>query len=275
MAARQQPRGKSDQPLIRPGDPAPYSWYNADGRAPIFVVCDHASREFPAAMNRLGLAPWVMDQHVVCDFGAARMTRSLAERFDAPALLAGYSRVVVDLNRCLDDPTCFIQVSDGIAIPGNLEISNDDRELRTRSFYRPYHDAIASRLAEFEANGIVPVLVAVHSCTPVFDKFVRPWHIGVLWDKDPRIAIPLLERLNRIDNICVGANEPYSGRHPHDFTVDFHAESAGLPNINLEFRQDLIESREGTRVWAERVGDIMQEILADESLYTRLQDSDN
>ena len=271
VARRLKPRTNS-YPLIRPGDPPPFTIHNPDGRAPILIVCDHASRAFPDNLDRLGLAEWVLDRHVACDIGAAKVARLLADRFDAPAVLAGYSRLIVDLNRRTDDPTCFIKVCDGITVPGILELTDYERERRIDSFFRPYHHAIASQLDNFEAIDVIPVFIAVHSCTPVYDRFVRPWHIGILWDRDPRIALPVMKKLCRLDGICVGDNEPYSGKHPHDFTVDHHAESARLPNINFEFRQDLIETDTGAAEWATITGDVLEDILADESLYSRLED---
>lgn len=271
MVARQRKPRTNSYPLIGPDDPPPFTIHNPDGQAPILIVCDHASRAFPGNMDRLGLAEWVLDRHVACDIGAAKVARLLADRFDAPAVLAGYSRLICDLNRSTDDPTCFIKVSDGIAVPGNLELTDYERESRIESFFQPYHDAIASQLDNFEASGIVPVFIAVHSCTTVYDRFIRPWHIGVLWDQDPRIALPLMEKLQQLNGICVGDNEPYSGKHPHDFTVDHHAETAGLPNINFEFRQDLIETDVGAAEWEAITGNVLEDILADESLYSRLQ----
>jgi len=108
----------------------------------------------------------------------------------------------------------------------------------------------------------------VHSCTPVFDRVVRPWHIGVLWDKDPRIALPLLQHLSAMDGVCVGDNEPYSGRHPHDYTMDHHGEAARIPHVSIEIRQDLIDTAGGADIWAKVLGDALEEILADAALFT-------
>lgn len=254
-------------PLIGPGDPPPYSLYNEQGRAPILLVCDHASREFPAAMHRLGLAGWVLDKHVACDIGAAMVTRHLADRLDAPAVLAGYSRLIVDCNRKLDDPTAFIQVSDGIAIPGNLDMGEAEREQRIQSFFRPYHDAIARRLEVFAERGLVPAFLSIHTCTPVFNNVVRHCHVGVMWDQDPRIAVPLMARLREDPDLRIGDNEPYSGRHPNDFTVDFHAEAAGIPSVGIEVRQDLVNTPEGAAKWGDILYEAFAHVLADRSIY--------
>ena len=192
----------------------------------MLLVADHASPYFPAGMNQLGVADWVLERHVAWDIGSDELTRYLADALDAPAVLAGFSRLIVDPNRKLDDRTAFIQVSDGIAIPGNLDLDEAQKALRVQSFFEPYHNAIDKRIERFTANGTIPAFISVHTCTPEFDRIVRPWHIGVMWDQDPRIAVPLIEKFNSMDEICIGDNEPYSGRHPHDFTIDHHAEPA-------------------------------------------------
>lgn len=255
-------------PLIGPGDPPPYTIYNEQGDAPFILVCDHASRAFPRAMNQLGVADWVLDRHVAWDIGSDSLTRQLADRFNAPAVMAGYSRLIVDLNRQLNHDSAFLSVSDGIAIPGNLELSEEEKQLRTRSFFKPYHDAIQARIELFRDQGRIPAIISIHTCTPVYDRIVRKWHIGVMWDKDPRIARPLLENLAGMPEVCVGDNEPYSGQHPNDFTIDHHAESAGLPCVGVEVRQDLVASAEGAAHWSGVLGEALESVLAAPELYT-------
>ncbi len=266
------PAGDPRYPLIGPGDPPPFLAYNEHGQADVLIVADHASPWFPAALNRLGLAEWVLERHVAWDIGSDNLARFLADRLDAPAVLAGFSRLIVDANRQLHDPTAFVEVSDGIAIPGNQGLTEDDKAQRVASFFRPYHQAISERLDRFEAAGKVPALISVHTCTPVFAQIVRPWHIGVMWDRDPRIAVPLIERLGHAEGVCVGDNEPYSGRHPHDFTIDYHAERRGLPHVGVEVRQDLVGEPDGARQWAGTLADALHEVLADPQLYRRFDE---
>lgn len=260
-------------PLIGPGDPPPFMTYNDHGNSRVLLAADHASPFFPAGMNQLGLADWVLERHVAWDIGSDKLTRFLADELDAQAVLAGFSRLIVDPNRRLDDPTAFIEVSDGIAIPGNLDLDDEQKALRVQSFFRPYHEAITARLAALGARGVVPAFISVHTCTPVFDRIVRPWHIGVMWDRDPRIAVPLMERLRGMEGVCIGDNEPYSGRHPHDFTIDHHAEPEGLPHVGIEVRQDLVRDEAGARRWAAVLADALRPILARDDLYTTLPDS--
>jgi len=234
------------------------------------LVADHASPYFPAAINQLGLADWVLERHVAWDIGSDKLARFLADELDAQAVLAGFSRLIVDPNRQPDDSSAFPEISDGIAIPGNIGLGEEQKALRIQSFFKPYHDKISSRLEEFSENGVVPAIISVHTCSPVFDRVVRPWHIGIMWDKDPRIPVPLMRRLEQMEGICIGDNEPYSGRHPNDFTIDYHAEPAGLPHVGIEVRQDLVSSEDGARIWAGILAEGLSEILSDRDLYRTL-----
>ena len=259
-----------EYPLIGPNDPPPYSTFNGEGAARVLFVCDHSGRAFPEHLQQLGLADWVLEKHVAWDIGSGDVAQRLARRFDASLISANYSRLVVDTNRPPDDLTLCTPLSEGIAIPGNMDMGDADREARRVTFFDPYHAAIDARLELMQARGRVPALIAIHSCTPVFDQVVRPWHIGVLWDKDPRIAVPLLERLDALDGVCVGDNEPYSGRHPHDFTMDHHGEAGRIAHVSIEVRQDLIDSAAGADRWARVLGDALEDILEDDGLYRLL-----
>lgn len=260
-------------PLIGPGDSPPFTTYNDHGKAPVLLVADHASALFPAAMNQLGLADWVLEKHVAWDIGSDRLTQFLADQLDAQAVLAGFSRLIVDPNRKLDDPSAFPEISDGIAIPGNIGLDDEQKSLRVRSFFKPYHDQITSKLEQFTKQGLAPAVIAVHTCSPVFDRVVRPWHIGIMWDTDPRIPVPMMRRLEQMDGVCIGDNEPYSGRHPHDFTIDYHAEPAGLPHVGIEVRQDLVGDEDGARKWAGILAEALREILSDPDLFRPLDSS--
>lgn len=264
------PETAGKYPLIGPGDPPPFVTYNDHGKTPVLLVADHASPLIPAGMNQLGLADWVLERHVAWDVGVDKLTQFLADKLDAQAVLAGFSRLIVDPNRKPGAASAFPEISDGIAIPGNLDLDEEQKDLRLQSFFNPYHDKITQRLERFDKQGIVPALIAVHTCSPVFDRVVRPWHIGIMWDRDPRIPVPLMKRFAQMDGICIGDNEPYSGRHPHDFTIDYHAEPAGLPHVGFEVRQDLVRDDEGAKKWAGILADGLSEILSDSKLFRKL-----
>jgi predicted N-formylglutamate amidohydrolase len=268
--ADQDPRTRSA--LLAPGDPPPFDLYRPEAASRVLIVCDHASRAFPAALGRLGLSEAASLRHIAWDIGAAALARALSDRLGAPAVLAGYSRLVIDCNRRLEDPSCFVTLADGDPVPGNVGLTPEEIRARAEAFHEPYHKAIGTRLHDISRRGQVPALVAVHSFTPSMRGRPRPWHVGILWDKDGRVALPLIERLRAEPGLLVGDNEPYSGRHPADYTVDRHAESAGLPHVCLEVRQDELTDAAGVARWSDILGRTLGALLADESLY-RIRDA--
>lgn len=254
-------------PLLGPDDPPPFTLYNPDGRAPVILVCDHASNAVPRALGDLGLPADAFGRHIAVDIGAADLTCRLADLLGGPAVLAGYSRLVIDCNRQPGDPTSIAETSDGIVVPGNCGLTDREAELRLGAVFWPYHQAVTNILAHQWRHGPPPALVAVHSFTPrMRDGQPRPWQVGILWNHDPRIAVPLIRLLREDPALCVGDNEPYSGRQV-GFTTDNHAAAAGLPHVVLEVRQDLIEHPDGRAWWAERLGQALKAVLADASLH--------
>lgn len=255
-------------PLISPGEPSPLTVLNEQGSAKVLLTGDHASNRIPRALNTLGLDQAVLEQHVAYDIGSRKLLTHLAQHLDAPAVVAGYSRLVVDLNRSLEDPSAFPEESDGIPIPGNRDLSHEDKAARVHSFYVPYRSAIDHLLHRFRTRGITPAFISIHSFTPQMAGFKRPWHIGLMWDKDPRIPVALIERLRaHPDGFNVGDNKPYSGKHPADYTIDHHAEAAGLPHVSIEIRQDLVNTEQGAERWATVLHEALREILSDPQLY--------
>jgi len=220
------------------------------------LVCDHASRIFPRALGDLGLDPLARRCHLAIDIGAEALTIQLARSLGVTAVLAGYSRLVVDCNRHLLDPGAFLEFGDGIVVPGNRNLAAGQKALRAKAIYWPYHDAIDAEIKRLAGRGFSPAVIAIHSFTPVLDGVSRPWEFGVLWDADRRISDILLRTLADA-GFTVGDNEPYSGRAPQDFTIDNHAEAAGLPHVGIEVRQDLIDHNEGVR----KVAGILHEII--------------
>ncbi len=241
------------QPLLGPDDGPAFEVVNEQGKGSCFLSCDHASRAVPKCLDKLGVSDASLGLHIGWDIGAAAVTRHLVEALDAPALLAGYSRLVIDVNRDLDNATSMPEVSDHIPVPGNQGLSAEARQQRIDALFLPYHREMKRLLQGFAARGVVPLFLSIHSFTPVMDGFVRPWHIGILWDQDPRLARPLIEDLSRDKSLVVGDNEPYSAREPAGFTVPMHAEEKGLPHVGIEIRQDLIADAAGAREWGERL----------------------
>ena len=248
--------------LLGPNDPPAVTIVNPQGRAAALLVCDHASNAVPAALGDLGLDVEARNRHIAWDIGAAEVARHLAEILDAPAILSGYSRLVVDCNRALDDPTAMRQISDRTVIPGNRGLDATARAQRAESCYWPYHRAVAATIASFTERRLVPAVISVHSCCAAWKGVQRPWHVGVLSNSDRRMADLLIALLSRDSALCIGDNQPYSGFDPHGYTIETHALADSRPNVLLEIRQDLIGSPEGARHWAGIVGAALAAVLA-------------
>jgi predicted N-formylglutamate amidohydrolase len=257
-------------PLLGPDDPPPFTRQVHGRRFPAVLACDHASRAVPRALRSLGLAEAQLARHIAWDIGAAALAEGLARRLEVAVVAAGYSRLVIDCNRRLDDPTSIVEASDGERVPGNVGLSAAARVARVREIFEPYHAALAAELEAAAAGagpGMRPALVAIHSFTDVLGGRARPWHCGILWDRDPRLAVPLIASLRAEPGLVVGDNEPYSGRHPADYTVDTHGERHGRPHVCIEVRQDLLADAAGISAWIERLGPPLEALLAEPRLY--------
>jgi predicted N-formylglutamate amidohydrolase len=241
----------------------PFELLNPNGKANLLLLSDHASNAMPPRYKHLGLDASAMETHIAYDIGAAGVTRQLAKLMEAPALLSRWSRLLIDLNRDPGDPTSIPEQSDGTPIPGNRNLPAAERQARIVRYFTPYHRAVDERLQAFRKRTLVPCVVSIHSFTPQLnggDK--RPWHAGVLWDKDPRLALPLLNTLRPQRDIEVGDNEPYSARAPKGYTMEQHAVKHGLPHAVVEIRQDLIGDEKGQKSWAERLSRALKPLVA-------------
>jgi len=262
------PEGQNnDTELLSASEPTPYRVMNPLVESPILLVCDHASFRFPESLGDMGLDPFARRCHLALDIGAGPLTERLAESLGATAVLAQYSRLVVECNRQLLDPSAFLVFGDGIFVPGNSNLGQADKDRRSDAIYWPYHRAISDQIERLRAAGPPPLFVSIHSFTPVLNGESRPWQMGVLWDADRPTAEFLLHDL-REGGFLVGDNEPYSGKAPHDFTVDHHAESIGLPHVGIEIRQDLIDDEDGV----EEICAVLRHVIA--SLPARLEPTD-
>jgi predicted N-formylglutamate amidohydrolase len=241
--------------------------FHMAGCAPCLVLCDHAGRWVPPGLAGLGLPEHELRRHIGWDIGAADVARSLALLLDAPALLCHVSRLVIDPNRRPGTPGSIPEVSDDTFVPGNHGIDAAEARERLQRYFIPYHRAIARQIARLRRRVGAPVIVSVHSFTPMLQGTWRPWQVAVLWDEDDRLAAPALAGLRRNRSLSVGDNEPYSGRYPVGYTVPFHARRPGLPHVTVELRQDLIDTAERARAWAGRLAAVLRKPLRDPCLY--------
>jgi len=208
----------------------------------------------------LGLSSGDLSSHIAHDIGAAALARGLADDFASMAILGRWSRLVADLNRGEDDPTVVPALSDRRVVPGNAALNGEMLQERLRRYHTPYHCWIAQQIdAALGANN-VPVLVSIHSFTPVWRGTTRPWHVGVLWDRDCRLAQPLLAAFGELEGVIAGDNEPYSGVLENDCLYR-HATMRGLPHVLIEVRQDLISGKAGISRWRVRIADALRNAL--------------
>lgn len=240
----------------------PYRRIAGDASTGLLILCDHAENSIPEAYGTLGLMAPDLHRHIAYDLGAAAVAEALAESLGAPAVLSRFSRLLIDPNRGLDDPTLVMQVSDGLIVPGNAALSPEEVEIRIERYYKPYHQAIEREVERAIALGKPPVIVSIHSFTQAWKGAARPWEVGVLWDKDPRLALPLLAALRAIPGIMVGDNVPYSGQLKGD-TLYRHGTTRGLAHALVEVRQDLILGPEGQAEWAMRLAHVLRKVLSD------------
>jgi predicted N-formylglutamate amidohydrolase len=241
---------------------APFEIIEGDRAKGMVLVADHAGRELPEEYGNLGLPASEFDRHIAYDIGVESVTRELARALDVPAVMARFSRLLIDPNRGEDDPTLIRQLYDGTVVAANYPLSEEERERRLERYYRPYHDAVGSMVASVAGeSGAAPFIFSVHSFTPSMQGRARPWHAGVLWDSDPRAVHPLIEMLSQDPMLVVGDNEPYDGALRGD-TLYRHAIVNGYAHVLIEIRQDLIGDDAGAHAWAQRLQPILEAINA-------------
>jgi predicted N-formylglutamate amidohydrolase len=257
--------GRNLIPLLGYEEPPAFEIYNEGGTCTLLLVCDHASKAVPIRFKNLGLDKSQFERHIAYDIGAAEVTRLLAKRLNSQAILAGYSRLVIDLNRPTGDPQSILEISNGTFIPGNQGLTKNNRIFRVSNLFAPYHNTINKTLAHLSSIGKTPVLFSIHSFSPDFGNEHRPWDIGVLWNRDPRIAKPLMERLRR-RGLNVGDNFPYSGLKLA-YTIDRHGAAAGFANCVVEINQSQVQDQANIVRWVDILTDVMQEILQKDELY--------
>ena len=263
---------KAKEKLIGKNERKAFRVERPRGTAQAVIVCDHASNKIPKKLGSLGLKKADLQKHIAWDPGTEQIGRWLGRAMDATTVLAGYSRLVADLNRGHDNKECMRATSDGIKIPGNEKLSAHEKKQRLEEIFWPYHDAIDRELDRFLKKKTVPVLISIHSFTPRMQGKARPWHIGVMWNREERIARKLAKAL-RAQNpkLVIGENKPYSlkSMSTGKDTIRRHAEDRGIPYIIVEFRQDLVGNKKSAEKFARIFYRALKEVLHDPNIYKR------
>ena len=248
--------------LLEPDEPAAFRVERPGGQSPYFLTCDHAGARVPRRLGSLGVSAADLERHIAWDIGAADVTMKLAAALDAFGILQTYSRLVIDCNRRPGIPASIVRMSEATRIPGNEIVTVEEAAAREREIFRPYHDRISAELDARKVQGWLTILISVHSFTPRFHGNKRPWHAGVLYNRDARLAGELLRRLRTEPGLVVGDNEPYSVGDTTDYTIPEHGERRGLLHVGIELRQDLIAAEPGQSEWAERLARALVSIVA-------------
>ncbi len=243
--------------LLTKDDPSPVRVLREAGASDLFLTADHAGRLIPGPLNQLGLPEVELRRHIAWDIGIAGVTERLSALLDSTAVLQSYSRLVIDCNRDPSWPTAMPEISEYTAIPGNLDLSGEARRERVDAIFAPYHDRIRSLLDARASRR--SVVIAMHSFTPSFKGESRAMQVGMLYNKDPRLARILLELLREQGGLTVGDNAPYAITADSDYSIPTHAEKRGLPHVEIEIRQDLIASAAGQEEWAQRFEALLRE----------------
>jgi predicted N-formylglutamate amidohydrolase len=243
--------------LLATDEPPPVSVQNAGGASPLLLVADHAGVASPRALGRLGVAAPEWQRHIAYDIGIAGLAHRLSDSLGATLVRQNYSRLVIDCNRPLDAASSIPEISEHTAIPGNVGLSETEKEARARAIFWPYHESIEAEIARRRQAGRPTALIALHSFTPVFKGQARPWHAALLHNRDRRFADRLLALLREEHGLVVGDNQPYFVSDATDYTIPVHGERHGFAHALIEIRQDLIADEHGQQQWAERLARLL------------------
>ncbi len=246
-------------PLLAEDEPSPVRIIREYSTSPFFLLADHAGRRIPRRLGTLGLPEAEIRRHIGWDIGIDATSHIIAEALDAFFIAQIYSRLVIDCNRDPAVPTSIAEISETTEVAGNKGLSEAEREARQAELFWPYHNRIGEELDRRKARDHETIMVSMHSFTPVFKGNSRPWHVGVLYNRDRRLAGIMLDLLQAEDDIIVGDNEPYQVSDLTDYTIPVHGERRGLPHVEIEIRQDLIETEAGQRAWGERFARLLPE----------------
>lgn len=248
--------------LLDECDPPPVLVFHEAGAARVLLIGDHAGNAIPASLGDLGLSTPDRGRHIALDLGVEALGRELATTLDCTFIYQPFSRLVIDCNRDPKSPTSILETSDGTPIPGNSRLDPATREERRVAIHEPYHQRIALEIGRLRAPGACPVLIALHSFTPVFGAQRRPWQIGILHDRgETSLSLAMLKRLRQEGSLAVGDNEPYR-MDVTDYTIPRHAHPNAAPYLEVEFRQDLLAAGDGVRQWAIRFAGWVRDAIA-------------
>jgi len=235
---------------------------NASGRSPVLLVCEHASMTLPASLGSLGLPADALTAHIAWDPGALAVARKLSARFDATLVFQNFSRLAYDCNRPPESPDAMPVVSEVFEIPGNRDIDPEQRQARIDEIYRPWQRRLRETIAGRKGAGRETVVVTIHTFTPIYKGAPRSVEIGILHDRDARLADEMLARGGTGSRFVVRRNEPYGPKDGVTHTLIEHGLANGLLNVMIEIRNDLVKDEAGQEVVAGFLAELIGESLS-------------
>ena len=228
----------------------------------LILVCEHASKHIPEHFSGLGLSPELQESHIAWDPGALAVAEDLSRRLDARLVVSLVSRLVYDCNRPPDAPDAVPTHSEIFEVPGNAGLSESERADRARTYYLPFDSLLSRSLAQMPHEPVQPVLVTVHSFTPVYRGQHRTTEIGILHDSDTRLADALLEIAPRYSPLTFRRNDPYGPADGVTHTLKRHGIANSLLNVMLEIRNDLLREESQQQEIAAMLAGLLQQALA-------------
>jgi predicted N-formylglutamate amidohydrolase len=251
--------GNAGYRLLAADEPLAFIAANRGGQSQFVVVVDHASWRIPRRLGDLGLPASELQRHVAWDIGSLAVARQVAAELDAPLVAQSYSRLVIDCNRDPKVATSIPTLAESIEIPGNIGLSEHEIAARRGEIFDPYHDHIRALLDERLAGGRPTILVSQHSMTNIFRGVRREMHAAILYNRDRRFAGLVLEVLRRETALHIADNQPYFVSDETDYTIPRHGEGRGLPHVEIEIRQDLLQDEAGQADWARRIAGALRD----------------
>ncbi len=249
------------QKLLNSNDGDPVNVINADGKGPFVFVCEHASNRIPQALNNLALSQDVANSHVAWDPGALAVSNILSQEFNSPLVVQNFSRLVYDCNRPPHASDAMPLRSEIYNIPGNRDLTEADRKCRIEEIYQPFHRAVELCIANRLATGLQPVVVTIHSFTPVYFGKRRNVELGILHDEDSRFADAMLAAAPTLTTLVTERNQPYGPKQGVMHTLQVQAQPLALLNVMVEIRNDLIANEQSQRDVAGQLSAVLKQAL--------------
>jgi predicted N-formylglutamate amidohydrolase len=234
--------------LLGPDDPNPVETVNTDSIHPVVLVCEHAGQAIPKALGCLGLPEDALQAHIAWDIGAEAVSRLVAERLGACLILQRYSRLVIDCNRPPESDSAMPVLSDGVAVPANMALTERARQQRIGQIFEPYQQAVSARIVQPTCQAVL----SIHSFTRSMAGFTRPWDVGFLYRQDIETSKSLATAFTSlIEKDRIGMNQPYQVDDASDWFVPRHGEATGLRHSLIEICNDCIDTSSGQQKWAD------------------------